>query len=178
MFLVFFLSGQFFAQSLLPAYAGKPVTGSYEIELQYMSGVPIISYEWGEFKGGETKELICRLAYLGDTPAKVTWSIKDLPEGLDIKVWDQSKNKPRLWEEGEELMFKAGKTRELKIVLRNIDAEMGQSHDFVLRFLTMTPKNVHGNFVEFLLKKWRIIMESQLRSSVVSGCRSRIPHPP
>ena len=134
-----FIAGTLLTQSLLPAYAKKPGTGSYEFELRYLDGTLITSHEWGQFTDGEEKEVECTLVYLGDMSAKVTWSTTNLPEGLEIEVWDHSRNKPKLWDEEKTITFSPGVSRVLNILLRNVAAEPGQYQDFVLRFISMTP---------------------------------------
>ena len=133
------IAGTLLTQSLLHAYAKKPDTGSYEFELRYLDGTLLTDYEWGQFTSVETKEFECRLIYLGDTNAKVTWNAINLPEGVELEVWDLTHKKPTLWDEDETINLKPGKSRDLKILLRNVDAELGQYQNLVLRFTSMTP---------------------------------------
>jgi hypothetical protein len=134
-----FIAGTLLTQPLLHAYAKKPSTGSYEFELRYLDGTLLTDYKWGQFTNGETKEFECELMYLGDMKAQVTWNAINLPEGVEIEVWDLSRRKPKLWDEDKTINLKPGISRDLKILLRNVDAEPGQYQELVLRFISMTP---------------------------------------
>ena len=135
-----FIVGILLTESILTAYAKKPGTGSYEFELQYLDGSPFTDYDWGKFSKGEKKEIECNLFYLGDSKAKVTWSMVNLPDGLDIEVWDQSHKKPKLWIAEKNKTLKPGDIKTLKIILHNVDVELGYYQDLVLRLVSMTSK--------------------------------------
>ncbi|MFX1482733.1 MAG: hypothetical protein ACFFCP_06030 [Promethearchaeota archaeon] len=134
---VCFIGGNLFAQLLIYADAKKPETGSYNFELRYMDGTLVTSYDWGEFVRSTEKEFDCMLVYLGDTKAKVTWNVIDLPVGLELEIWDTSGDKPKQWHQDNTITFKPEDSRSIKILLRNVDAEPGQQLYFVLRFSSM-----------------------------------------
>ena len=135
-----FIAGSLITKQILPAYATKPGTGSYEIELQDLDGLPITDYAWGTFTEDEVKEMEGRIVNLSDTKTEVTWKLIGSPEGVEISVWDCSGKLPNQWIQGSSKKLKTEDYLTIKIRVHNINAVAGQGLEFIFRFISMDSK--------------------------------------
>lgn len=119
------------------AVAKKPTEPSYAIQLQNLNGEPLVDFNWGDFVNGQSKELDCKLEYLGNMPTKVKWNALDLSTDWKLEVWDQSHKKPKQWEQNSIITFLPETIRNITIILTENNATSNHPYSFNLNFETI-----------------------------------------
>ncbi len=119
------------------AMAKRPGVLSYELQLQYLNGTRVESYDWGQFSKGQAKQLNCQLAYMGNATAKIAWN-STVPSGWSVEVWDYSTAKSRQWYNGITKTFTPGKVRYIRIILKEVNGAPNQPETFTINFISLT----------------------------------------
>jgi len=122
---------------LQTAMAKRPGVLSYELQLQYLNGTPVESYDWGQFSKGQAKQLNCQLAYMGNATAKITWN-STAPSGWSVEVWDNSTAKSKQWHNGITKTSTPGKVRYIRIILKEVNGAPNQPETFTINFISLT----------------------------------------
>jgi hypothetical protein len=107
---------------------------AYGLELRTPIGVPIISYDWGEFDDGQKKYMVQEGAYLklkntGNSVVNVVWSAI-VPSEWTLVVRETGTP----WNSGSIRQIPIGGELSLIIELTEVSAAAGVSYNFDLKF--------------------------------------------
>lgn len=114
---------------------GMLLVESYELQLQYLNGTAISSYDWGVFSPGEAKDLDCLLNYTGNAACNVTWDTVGFPTGWSIGVTILNYSGiggDFVWTEASYEVWSPGQVEDLRITITEDSGVPDQPETFTL----------------------------------------------
>ena len=123
--------------SIQQTLAANPFENSLEVQLQFLDGVPIVNFDWGSFKIGESKQLDCQIAVIGNGAARTVWDTTDFPSDWKIEIWEFSTPISNVWQNNSALTVTPGNPLQIRIFLEEEFALPNQQYSFVLEFLSL-----------------------------------------
>jgi len=129
------VSGAFIVRYTWQTNMSMELVESWELQLQYLNGTAISSYDWGLFNPGEEKQVDTQLNYTGNVNANVTWNTVNLPSGWVLMFAVQLNGATDPWMDGEYQVMTPGQVTPLSMYLDQIgEAVPNQPETFTVNW--------------------------------------------